>query len=239
VILMLELRNIDVYYGMVQVLTDVSITIGDGESVGLFGPNGHGKSTILKAISGLVKLAKGSITLDGKRIDNLPPERIAKMGVTQVPEGQRLFPEMSVKENLLLGASTKDAWKSREEGIKRVFKIFPELYERRNHKCSTLSGGQRQMVAIGRGLMPSSKVLLLDEPTLGLSPVLTEKILEKIREIKESEQRSIIIIEENLSNVTEIADRLYLIENGSVALSGKTEEIIGNDYIKQAYLGKL
>ena len=234
---MLEVTNIDVYYGLAHVLFGVSLEVGVNEAVGLFGPNGHGKSTILKTISGLVKPVKGSITFKGEKIDGLSPDEIVKRGIIYVPEGQHLFPQMTVKENLFLGAYNRNAWRKREANIKKVFEIFPELERKKNDYCLTLSGGERQMVAIARGLMACGNLLMLDEPTLGLSPKLTQMTLEKIREIKENEEIAIIITEENIANVAKIADRLYLVENGKISLSGSKDEILQNKYIISAYLG--
>jgi branched-chain amino acid transport system ATP-binding protein len=236
---MLEVSGIDVYYGVVQALRNVSFEVGDLECIGFFGPNGHGKSTILKTISGLLQPTNGYIKFNGKRIDGLPPNKIVDMGVVHVPEGQHLFPEMTVQENLMLGAYTRRAWKQRNDNLQNVFEIFPELKEKKNDKCSLLSGGQRQMVAVGRGLMACSKLLMLDETTLGLAPILAKKILERINAIKKSNEISIIIIDENLTNVTMVADKLYLIENGTVSLSGPKEAVLKDKHVKSAYLGNL
>ena len=236
---MLEVRGIDVYYGVVHAVRNVALEVGDLECIGLFGPNGHGKSTILKTISGLLRPAKGCIRFDGKKINDLAANQIVDMGIVHVPEGRHLFSQMTVQENLMLGAYTQRAWKKRDENLKKVSEIFPELEEKRNDKCSTLSGGQRQMVAIGRGLMASSKLLMLDEPTLGLAPILAKKILEKILEIKKTKETSILIVDENLTNVTKVAEKLYLIENGTVSLSGSKEKVLKDKHVKRAYLGKL
>lgn len=236
---MLEVKHIDVFYGVFPALKDVSLRVKEEEIIGIFGPNGHGKSTILKTISGLLVPAKGEIWYKGQRIDRMHTDKIVDAGVTLVPEGKHLFPEMTVKENLLLGAYVSRAWKKRKESLKKVFEIFPRLKERQNQLCRTLSGGERQMCAIGRGLMSSGSLLMLDEPTLGLAPNLSLDIIRKIGEIKENLGVSVILVEENVRFMTELSSRIYLIENGKVALEGYKEDILRNERVKEAYLGKI
>lgn len=236
---MLEVKHIDVFYGVFPALKDVSLRVKEEEIIGIFGPNGHGKSTILKTISGLLVPAKGEIWYKGQRIDRMHTDKIVDAGVTLVPEGKHLFPEMTVKENLLLGAYVSRAWKKRKESLKKVFKIFPRLKERQNQLCRTLSGGERQMCAIGRGLMSSGSLLMLDEPTLGLAPNLSLDIIRKIGEIKENLGISVILVEENVRFMTELSSRIYLIENSKVALEGCKEDILRNERVKEAYLGKI
>jgi branched-chain amino acid transport system ATP-binding protein len=237
---MLEVNAIKVFYGAFQALNRIDLKVGNEETVGLFGPNGHGKTTILKTISGLLRPAEGEIRFEGKRIDTLSPPEIASMGIVHVPQGRHLFPYLSVKENLFLGAScTKESWKEREQRLKDVYKIFPRLKERERQKCAALSGGERQMAAIGRGLMSEAKLLMLDEPLEGLAPVLMGELREKIREIREETKSSMIVVDENVNFVTELADRVYLIEHGEVRVEGRKDEIMNLDEIKHAYLGHL
>jgi len=210
--------------------------VEDGETVGIIGPNGHGKSTILKTISGLLTPRQGHIRFDGKDIDGLAPHKIAELGIIHVPEGGRLFPYMTVLENLRLGAYVRHAWRTREKNLRIVFELFPILERLMGRRCSTLSGGERQALAIARGLMSSAKLLMLDEPSLGLSPKLTLEVLEKIKEIKEM-GISMILVEQNVTYATEVPDRLYLIEKGMVAAKGERNTILRDEHIRQAYLG--
>lgn len=233
---MLEVKGIDVFYGGFQALREVTLRVENGETVGLFGPNGHGKTTTLKAISGVLKPRHGTIDFNGVPIGRMAPERIVNMGIVHVPQGTHLFPDMTVFENLMLGAYTRAAWERRKDNLERVFQLLPRLNDRKNQKCSTLSGGERQMVAIGRGLMSSAKLLMLDEPTLGLAPKLARELVRKIMEIEET-GISMILVEQNITYATELSDRMYLIENGEVSLEGGGEEILSNDYVKTAYLG--
>ncbi len=233
---MLEVSDIHVNYGLFEAVKGVTLNVHDEELVAIMGPNGHGKSTLVRAISGLVRVKKGKIEYNGNRIDKLKPPDIVKMGVIQVPEGGHLFPEMTVKENLILGAYTTEAWKNREENMKRVLNLFPILKDRMNQLCLTLSGGERRAVAVGRGLMSSAKLLMLDEPSLGLSPLLAQELIKGIKKIKDT-GISIILVEENTRYVRELADRIYLIEQGKVVLQGKKKEVLENNYVKKAYLG--
>ena len=231
----LEVGNIHVFYGLFEAVKGVTFEAFENETVALIGPNGHGKSTILKTISGLLTPSSGKIIFYGKRIDKLNPLNIVKMGMVQVPEGGHLFSEMNVMENLLLGAYIPEAWKRRHNNLERVFQLFPILKERKDQLASTLSGGERRALAIGRGLMSSAKFLMLDEPTLGLAPKLSEEVMMKIREIRKD--ISMILVEENIRFVSELADRIYLIEKGKVTLQGTCNEILNNSYVKKTYLG--
>ena len=233
---MLEVNKIHVFYGLLEAVSGASIRVDEGETVGLFGPNGHGKTTILKTICGLIKPRKGKVRFYGRDITKLASHKVADLGITYVPEGGHLFPHMTVLENLKLGAYSKNAWSDRSRKLKEVVELFPNLKERKNQECRTLSGGERQMVAVARGLMSSPKLLILDEPSLGLAPKVTISLLEKIREIKEK-GISMILAEQNVRYATEIADRLYLIENGSIKLEGDRKSVIEDKYVKQAYLG--
>jgi len=233
---MLEVNKIHVFYGLLEAVSGVSIRVDEGETVGLFGPNGHGKTTILKTICGLIEPRKGEVRFYGRDITKLAPHKVADLGITYVPEGGHLFLHMTVLENLKLGAYSANAWKNRSRKLKEVVELFPNLKERKNQESRTLSGGERQMVAVARGLMSSPKLLILDEPSLGLAPKVAIALLEKIREIKER-GISMILAEQNVRYATEIADRLYLIENGIIKLEGDRKLVIEDKYVKQAYLG--
>lgn len=224
-------------YGEVQILREVSIELGKGEAVALIGPNGHGKSTILKTISGVVKLDAGKITFEGKRIDGLAPQRIVELGLIHVPEGSRLFPQMSVIENLSLGAFSPRAWKMREANLRRVFDLFPKLKERRGQLASSLSGGERQMVALGRGLMADARLLMVDEPSLGLAPIVADEVSEKISEIRDTGV-GLIVVEQNAKRISKGFKRAYLIENGRVRLQGQPEQVLADEHLKKVFLGK-
>ncbi len=231
----LEVKDLNVAYGKIQVLWDISFKVYKGEIVALVGSNGAGKTTTLKTIMGLIKPLSGSITFEGKRIDGRPTTEIVRMGITLVPEGRQLFPELSVYDNLLAGAYLiKD-----KEEIKRrlefVYKIFPVLEERKKQKAGTLSGGEQQMLAIGRALMSMPKLLMFDEPSLGLMPKLVDAILDTIASLKR-EGITILLVEQNVRAALEISDRGYVIENGRIILEGKSGELLESERIKKAYL---
>jgi len=233
---MLEVEGIDVSYGSLNVLKNVSIDVENNETVGIFGPNGHGKTTLLKAISGLLKPLKGVIKFKDQTISGVPPEKIVNMGLIHVPQGSQLFLDMTVEENLMMGAYRSIAWSKRKENLKSVYQLFPSLKDRRNRKSSTLSGGERQMTAIGRGLMSSAELLMLDELTMGLAPKLGWEIMNKISEIQET-GIAIILVEQNIAYAAELSNRMYLLENGEITLSGNKEEVLSNKYVQEAYLG--
>lgn len=235
---MLEVNGIDVYYGLLQIIWNVSLRVERGETVVLIGPNGHGKTTILKTISGLLKPKKGYIKLNDVELTVLPPYKIVEMGIVYIPQDTRLFPDMTVMENLMAGAYVADAWKNRNERLKVIFEIFPRLNERKNQLARSLSGGERRMLAIGRGLMTNSKVLLIDEPSCGLAPKLVKEVFEKIKDLKEKMALSILLAEQNVRYLPEIADRIYLIENGRVVLEGPTHEVLNSSHVKEAYIGR-
>jgi len=235
---MLEVNGIDVFYGPLQVLWNISVKVLKGETIGIFGSNGHGKTTLLKTISGLLVPSKGVIKFDGKEINNKPPHEIVKLGIVHVMQGRHLFPDMSVIENLKLGAYVSDAWKRRHDNLEKVFRIFPVLKERRNQRAGTLSGGERQMVAIGRGLMSNAKLLMLDEPSLGLAPNLVQEISKKIQDIKKT-GIDVILVDQNVGLIEALSDRMYLIENGRVMVEGKKEDMQKNEYVRKAYLGEI
>lgn len=234
----LEVKNLSVYYGTVRALEDVSFSVNQGEIVSLLGPNGAGKSTVLKAICGLVSSRKGRILFQDKKINGLTPDRLVKKGLCLVPEGRRIFTTMSVFENLEMGAFTVSKNKSLlfKERIEKVFKLFPILKERKRQKAGTLSSGEQQMLAIGRALMLKPSLLLLDEPSLGLSPNYVEAIFEKLVEIN-NDGTSILIVEQNALKALEICHRAYLFEIGSIALEGEKAALLRNEKIKEVFLG--
>ncbi len=233
---MLEVKNIDVFYGDAQALWDVSLTVKDGEIVTLLGANGAGKSTTLRTISGLLRPKKGSVTLAGVRLDRIEPHQIILHGLSHVPEGRRLFPNMTVWENLSVGAYIPPAWKDRASALDEMMEIFPILKDRRDQLAGTLSGGEQQMCAIARAMVSRPKVLLLDEPSLGLAPVIVEKIFEVAQQINRKGV-TVLLVEQNAHIALQIAHRGYVIETGQVVMEGEASRLIQDDYIKQAYLG--
>lgn len=232
---MLEVKNIDVFYGEVQILWNVSLKVFEKELVTLIGSNGAGKTTLIKTISGILIPKNGEIIFLNEKINGLPPYKIVRKGIIQVPEGRRLFPYMNVIENLEMGAYTVSESKKREN-LEFVFNIFPILKERKNQLAGTLSGGEQQMLAIARALMANPKLLILDEPSLGIAPKLMLKIFETISILKEN-GITILLIEQNIKNALSLADRAYVLENGRIVLEGKGKEVLENKYIKTAYLG--
>ncbi len=233
---MLEVEEINVFYGDAQALWDVSFIVNQGEVVTLVGSNGAGKSTTLKAISGLLPPVTGEIRFEKRRIDRVQAYRIVEMGVAHIPEGRRLWPGLSVRENLELGAYTKAARSVRGETLEWVFKLFPRLRERLNQLAGTLSGGEQQMLAIGRGLLSKPKLLILDEPSLGLAPLLVDELLETIQKINR-EGVSILLIEQNVNRALTISTRCYVLELGRVVLSGTGKDLLADERVKTAYLG--
>jgi branched-chain amino acid transport system ATP-binding protein len=233
---MLDVEKINVFYDDAQALWDISFKVDQGEIVTLVGSNGSGKSTTLKAISGLVPPSSGEIRLEGIRIDHVPAHRIVEMGIAQIPEGRRLWPGLSVLENLELGAYTKGARAVREESLAYVFKLFPRLHERRMQLAGTLSGGEQQMLAIGRGLLSKPKLLILDEPSLGLAPFLVDEVFETIQKINR-EGTTILLVEQNVNYGLAISNRGYVLETGRIVLSGTGKELLDDEHVKTAYLG--
>jgi branched-chain amino acid transport system ATP-binding protein len=233
---MLKVKGIDVSYKDVQVLWDVSFEVHPGELVVLLGANGAGKTTTLNAISGLLPLGRGTIEFDGKDISKVPGYKIAELGIVHVPEGRRLFPEMSVRENLEMGSLLGKAKTKRKETIKKVFEQFPILEERQNQEAGTLSGGQQQMLALGRGLMALPKLLILDEPSLGLSPVLVKQIFDIVKQIN-SRGVTVLLVEQNVNQTLNLCHRAYVLENGRIILQGSGKELLSDPHIKEAYLG--
>lgn len=233
---MLEVQDIHVYYGNIHALKGVSLSVGPGEIVTLIGANGAGKSTTLMTISGIRRPRRGTIILDGKRIDTESPEAIVRLGVVQVPEGRRIFPHLTVRENLRIGAFARDDRDDYEADLRRVMELFPRLKERENQLGGTLSGGEQQMLAIGRALMARPRVLLLDEPSLGLAPIIVDQIFEIIREINQS-GTAVLLVEQNALAALKLSHRGYVIETGSVRLSGPSDELLTNPEVRRAYLG--
>jgi len=233
---MLELKDIIVYYGDLQVLWNVSLKVNEGEVVAIIGSNGAGKTTILKTISGLLHPSSGSIEFFDVRIDKMKPYQIVGMGVSHVPEGRRLFPYMTVLENLELGVRTPEAKKRKKESLEWIFDLFPRLKEKKAQLAGTLSGGEQQMLAVARGLISRPKLLLLDEPSLGLAPIITQEIFKVIRRINE-EGVTLLLVEQNVVQALNLANRAYVVENGRIILEGKARELLQNENVKKAYLG--
>jgi branched-chain amino acid transport system ATP-binding protein len=233
---MLEVSNLDVFYGKSQALRDVSLKVNEREIVALVGANGAGKTTLLNTISGLLRPASGHVEFLGKRIDRLAANNIVRLGISQIPEGRKLFTDMTVQENLEMGAYTSEAWKRRKQTLEQVYQIFPALKERRKQSANKLSGGERQMVAIGRGLMSSPKLCMFDEPSYGLAPKLFSEVLEVIKRLRE-QGITIFLVEQNVRRTLETADRAYVLENGQIVLEGKGEDLLQNEQVKKAYLG--
>ncbi|MCC6802919.1 MAG: ABC transporter ATP-binding protein [Anaerolineae bacterium] len=233
---MLRLDNIDVYYGKIQTLKGVSLEVNDGELVTLIGSNGAGKSTTLRTISGLLRPRQGSILYDGKPIDHLPPHEIVNLGVVHCPEGRRLFGHLSVSENLRLGAVTGRSRARADQARREVYNLFPRLEERSRQSASTLSGGEQQMLAIGRALMAQPRLLLLDEPSLGLAPLLVESVFGVIRQIK-AQGVTILLVEQNAWKALEVADRGYVMETGKIILADTADALRTNPQVEHAYLG--
>ena len=233
---MLKLEHIDVFYGDLQVLWDVSFEVNKGEIVVLLGANGAGKSTTLKTISSLLSPERGTISFEGSRLDKVPAHQVIEFGVAHVPEGRRLFPEMTVEENLITGALKSEAKIKRNDTMKWVYDLFPRLRERHKQNAGTLSGGEQQMLAVGRGLMSLPKLLMFDEPSLGLAPILVSEIFNIVKNIHE-EGVTVLLVEQNVKHTLTMCDRAYILENGRITMTGTSKELLNNDHIKQAYLG--
>jgi branched-chain amino acid transport system ATP-binding protein len=234
---MLQLKDVNAYYDEFHVLKDVAVCIKEGQLVLLIGPNGHGKSTLLKTIAGLINPTSGSIQFRGKKMQGLPIDKTVEMGITLISEERNLFVEMTVIENLKLGAYNRHAWPKLKQNLQFVFGLFPKLFERKKQIVSTLSGGELRMLAIGRGLMSGAMFLAIDEPSIGLSPLLTIEVFKKIKEINDN-NITVFLVEQNLKKAGNIADYIYLMEDGKITYGGTTEEAIENPIIKAAYLGK-
>lgn len=233
---MLEVSNLDVFYGKSQALRDVSLRVDEGEIVALVGANGAGKTTLLNTISGLVRPASGSVEFLGQRIGKLAPHKIMKLGISQIPGGRKLFSNMTVGDNLEMGAYAATAGKEKKETLEQVYQIFPVLKERRKQSAKKLSGGEQQMVAIGRGLMSNPRLCMFDEPSYGLAPKLFSEVLEVIERLRK-QGITIFLVEQNVQKTLGVADRAYVLENGEIVLEGKGKDLLQNERIKSAYLG--
>jgi branched-chain amino acid transport system ATP-binding protein len=233
---MLRLEKVDAYYKELQALWSISLTVNDGEIVALIGPNGAGKTTTLRVISGLHKPASGEISFMNQSISKLPANKIVELGLSQVPETGKIFTAMSVLENLELGAFMKNARKGKDQSLERVFEIFPRLAERKNQGAGTLSGGERQMLAIGRALMSEPRMLMLDEPSFGLAPILVEHMFETIARINK-QGVTILLVEQNVQAALELAHRAYLLENGQIVGEGDGKQLLSFESVRSAYLG--
>ena len=233
---MLKISNIETFYGKIQALRGVDLDVNDGEIVSLIGSNGAGKSTLLMTISGVNKAKRGNIVFNGKNIENQAPHKIVDMGICQVPEGRRIFSRLTVEENLRLGAHANEKGKYFENDIKEVYDLFPVLSDRKTQRGGTLSGGEQQMLAIGRALMSKPKVLLLDEPSLGIAPKLVNQIFVSIKNINKEKNVTIFLVEQNAKKALELADRAYVLVNGKVTIQGPGQELLKNKDIQAAYL---
>jgi branched-chain amino acid transport system ATP-binding protein len=233
---LLEVTNLDINYGKAQVLHDVNLRVERGEIVTIIGPNGSGKTALLRVTSGLLKPAAGSVTFLGERIDGMPPHEIVKRGLAHCPERQKLFPQMTVMENLELGAYLRHDAEQIHKDLERTLDLFPVLRERKSQEAKTLSGGEQQMLTLARALMSNPKLLMLDEPSLGLSPVMREKLMSAIREIRQS-GITVLLVEQDVGLALSLADRGYVFEQGSVFIEGTKEYLVGNPRVKEAYLG--
>ena len=234
---MLEIKDLEVYYGMIKAIKGVTFEVNEGEVIALIGANGAGKTTILHTITGLLEAKKGSVYFDGKDITKVPAHKIVSMGMAHVPEGRRVFSNLSVLQNLKMGAYTRKDKDEIEETLKMVYKRFPRLEERQNQLAGTLSGGEQQMLAMGRALMSHPRIILMDEPSMGLSPIFVNEIFDIIKEVSAS-GTTVLLVEQNAKKALSISDRAYVLETGNIVLEGKAEELLNNDSIKKAYLGE-
>ena len=234
---MLEVKDLEVCYGMIRAIKGISFEINKGEIVALIGANGAGKTTTLHTVSGLLKPSNGTVTFNGVDITKIPAHKIVYMGMAHVPEGRRVFQQLTVLENLKLGAYTRGDKKEFEENLKKVYEHFPRLEERKNQVAGTLSGGEQQMLAMGRALMSQPELVLMDEPSMGLSPLLVKEIFAIIEELHKA-GTTILLVEQNAKMALSVADRAYVLETGKIAMSGKASEMLENDDIKKAYLGQ-
>jgi branched-chain amino acid transport system ATP-binding protein len=233
---MLTVNNLNTYYGQSHVLRDVSVSINKGEVVVMMGPNGHGKSTLLKSICGLVDDKKGAIIYQNQNINGLATEKIVNMGITYIAENRELFPYMTVLENLKLGAYSKNARAHEKENLKKVFDLFPRLVDRQKQLAATMSGGEARMLAVARGLMSNAEFLCIDEPSLGLQPSLRHEIFSIIKQINE-QGKTVFLVEQNIPQIAELADRIYIMEEGQISFEGNKDEALSNEHLKEIFLG--
>lgn len=235
---MLKIDNLDVFYGGIHALKGISFNIDEGQIVTLIGSNGAGKTTILKVISGIVKPKNGAVIFNGEDINKLPSEKIVELGVIHVPEGRKIFTALNVEENLLMGAYLRKDKKEIEEDLKNVYELFPRLEERRKQMGGTLSGGEQQMLAIGRALMSKPKLLMLDEPSMGLAPIVVQEIFETIEKLNKESNLTVLLVEQNANIALQVAHHAYVIETGEIVLEGSGKELLGDDRVRKAYLGE-
>jgi len=233
---MLALKSVDAGYGGFQALFGINLDVKAGEAVGVIGPNGAGKTTLMRVISGLIRPRRGSITMEGADVVATPAHRIVSLGIAHVPENRRLFPRLSVDDNLKMGAFIQDARSKYAERLNLVFDLFPRLKERRSQMAGTMSGGEQQMCAIGRALMSDPKLLLLDEPSAGLAPLVVQQVFDLVKRIRAS-GLTVLIVEQNVQQVLKVVDRAYLLEAGTIRASGTSAQMLATDTVKQAYLG--
>ncbi len=234
---MLEVKNLQVYYGVIQAIKDVSFTVNEGEVIALIGANGAGKTTILHTITGLIAAKGGEVLYEGVDLQKIPAHKIVSMGIAHVPEGRHVFAQLSVYENLLMGAFTRTNKAEIEESLESVYKRFPRLRERKNQFAGTLSGGEQQMLAMGRALMSKPKIILMDEPSMGLSPILVGEIFDIIQSISKS-GTTVLLVEQNAKKALSIADRAYVLETGKIVLTDDAKKLMDNESVKKAYLGE-
>lgn len=234
---MLKITDLEVYYGVIQAIKGISFEVNEGEVIALIGANGAGKTTILHTVTGLIQPKKGKIEFEGTDITKVPAHKIVSMGMAHVPEGRRVFAQLSVYENLKMGAFTRSDKNEIEETLKMVYKRFPRLEERKNQLAGTLSGGEQQMLAMGRALMSHPKIILMDEPSMGLSPIFVNEIFDIIKEVSAG-GTTVLLVEQNAKKALSIADRAYVLEIGNIKLEGPADELMNNDAIKKAYLGE-
>lgn len=234
---MLEIKDLEVYYGMIQAIKGISFEVNKGEVIALIGANGAGKTTILHTITGLLSPKKGSVIFEGQDITKVPAHKIVTMGMAHVPEGRRVFADLSVYENLKMGAYTRKDKNEIEETLKMVYKRFPRLEERKNQMAGTLSGGEQQMLAMGRALMSKPSIILMDEPSMGLSPIMVNEIFSIIESVSKT-GTTVLLVEQNAKKALAIADRAYVLETGTIVKGGKAEDMLNDDSIKKAYLGE-
>ncbi|HEA66360.1 MAG TPA: ABC transporter ATP-binding protein [Desulfobacterales bacterium] len=233
---MLKVTDLNAYYGEAQVLKDVSISVGRGQVVVMLGPNGHGKSTLLKSICGLIEKVQGRIEYQGQDINGLPTEKVVDMGITYIAENRELFPHMTVLENLKLGAFSKNARPHERVNMEKVFSLFPRLRDRQKQVASTMSGGEAKMLAVARGLMSNADFLCIDEPSLGLQPSLRFEIFSTLKEIN-NQGKTVLLVEQNIPQIAKLADKIYVMEEGRISFEGSKDEALSNDHLKEVFLG--
>lgn len=234
---MLEIKDLEVYYGMIQAIQGVSFEVNEGEVIALIGANGAGKTTILHTITGLIPARNGKVIFEGQDITKMPGHKIVTKGIAHVPEGRRVFAQLTVLENLKLGAYTRKDKNEIEESLEMIYKRFPRLKERRNQLAGTLSGGEQQMLAMGRALMSKPRIILMDEPSMGLSPIFVNEIFDIIKEVSAA-GTTVLLVEQNAKKALSIADRAYVLETGKITLSGDADVLMNDDSVKKAYLGE-